>query len=596
MQYFIIFTVIFTFAVMLTIVFKKRIEQVLPIGIVTIILIIYIAGMFDNLKIGVIITQIFTLLQLATILIIIKKKGKNEIKQILERILTPGLLVYVLLFVGSIIINKNRIFEDYDEFSHWGVIIKNMFNYNTFGTNEESIVRFNEYPPFTAIFQYLFLGIQKIYREDTIIIAQNILYFSIIIPITKTIKWDKSMKKLLAIIPILIFLPMIFYENFFLDILVDGLLGTMFAYTMFCAFEKEENIIFKYTKILAGLIMLCLTKTTGITLAIVAILIIFIKKLLEIKNKNEKLIKEMIAIIIIVVITTMLTSIWYSKTKNEEKRWDFKQIVQTEENRSSEQMQITKSFKNALIYRKNITSKELTTWTCILLLISLQIYTISKVKDKDYNYYSKATLITIPIYLIGLWITYITIFDITEAVQVTCFDRYTSTILLANAIFSILALADVEEWNSKKIFITISILLSLIPLTTIETKYIDGKNYVTMSNINRDIFTKINKYKDKLQTEDKILYIVGSKGKGELLTKMNEYVIMPIRIEETIKGDFDTLEQLEKMAKDYTHIFIYRMDKEDKENVKAIFENKTVKNDTLYKVEYENEKIILKVQ
>ena len=67
-----------------------------------------------------------------------------------------------------------------------------MFLYNCFGTNEQSVVRFNEYPPFTALFQYLFLGISKVYREDIIITAQNILYFSIILPIIKNVKWKKG--------------------------------------------------------------------------------------------------------------------------------------------------------------------------------------------------------------------------------------------------------------------------------------------------------------------------------------------------------------------------------------------------------------------
>ena len=155
-----------------------------------------------------------------------------------------------------------------------------MFIYDTYGTNIESVVQFNEYPPFTAIFQYLFLKINEVYKEDIIIVAQNMLYLSIVIPITKNINWDKSLKKLVTIVPIIIFIPMIFYKDFYLNILVDGILGIMFAYVIFSALEKE-NTIFKYIKILAGEIMLCLTKTSVIGLAVLLILIILIKLLID---------------------------------------------------------------------------------------------------------------------------------------------------------------------------------------------------------------------------------------------------------------------------------------------------------------------------
>ena len=178
MSYCIIFSILITFATMLSITFKKRIEETMPISTVGIILLIFLAGLLDNLKIGAIIVQILTIIQLIFILVTILKKDKDGIKEILGRILTPGLLIYTVLFKINIITNKGRIFEDYDEFNHWAVIIKNMFIYNTYGTNPETIVRFNEYPPFTAVFQYLFLAVQKVYSEDTVIIAQNVLYLS----------------------------------------------------------------------------------------------------------------------------------------------------------------------------------------------------------------------------------------------------------------------------------------------------------------------------------------------------------------------------------------------------------------------------------
>lgn len=591
MSYCIIFSILITFATMLSITFKKRIEETMPISTVGIILLIFLAGLLDNLKIGAIIVQILTIIQLIFILVTILKKDKDGIKKILGRILTPGLLIYTLLFIVNVIINQGRIFEDYDEFNHWAVIIKNMFIYNTYGTNPETIVRFNEYPPFTAVFQYLFLAVQKVYSEDTVIIAQNVLYLSIIIPITKKIKWDKSALKILTAIPLIIFMPMILYKNFFLNILVDGILGIMFAYTIYSAYEDDSSI-FKTLKILAGTIMLCLTKTSGLGLAVLALIIILIKIIIDRKKDKSKFKSSIKSLIVICVITAILTSIWYIKVNNAQKRWDFSKYVNAEEDRQNSS-DILKSFTMSVFMRQDITTKQLTVFAVMILLIGLQIYSIKKVKNKNFTYYAIAMLVSIPIYLISLAITYMTIFENIEGTMLTCFDRYTSTILLATLCFNAFAMFDIKTKFSVELIVIASIIITLMPIDNIYTQYIRGKNYVKTSNTNRDIYTKIEKYKDKLNANDKILYMAGDKANIEYLKAMNEYVMMPVKIQNMISGNYESAEKFKKVIERYDYVFIYRTNTDTVDNIKECFEGGKVQRDTLYRVVKNNETIEL---
>ena len=583
MGYLIIYFIIIVYASMLTILLKKRMEEVIPISIVEIILIIFISGLLDNLKIGITITEVLAILQLILIIIITLKKRK----EIIENIVTPGLLVYTLFFLANIIINKDRMLENYDEFNHWGVIVKNMFLYHTYGTNEQTVVKFNEYPPFTAVFQYLFLMIQKVYREDIIIIAQNVLYFSIIIPITKNIKWDKSFLKVFLVLPLIILLPIVFYENFYLEILVDGLLGILFAYVIFSAFQ-EENIKFKYIKILAGEIMLVLTKTSSIGLAILAILIIFLEKIIfELKSDKEKAKKEIKLIIMVFLI----------KVNKAEKRWDFTQIIKTDESKTNQTSQIVVEFIKKNFLGEEITSRKFSVFSVIMLLICLQIYIATKIKTSKLIYYGIAMLLTIPIWLLGLLFMYVTIFDLREAMFLTCFDRYVSTILLANCVFQMLVILQVEETKGKtQAIIIIFVLLSLIPLSNIEEKYINGKNYIKMAHTNRYIYTQLKNYKNQLQITDKILYMVGTDTNTDYITSMNNYELMPIRIEQTIKNNFKDINHFKDMVKDYTHIFIYQIEDKKKNEIKELFEKNEVKTDVLYKVKNQNNRITLELE
>lgn len=593
MSYCIIFSILITFATMLSITFKKRIEETMPISTVGIILLIFLAGLLDNLKIGAIIVQILTIIQLIFILVTILKKDKDGIKEILGRILTPGLLIYTVLFIVNIITNKGRIFEDYDEFNHWAVIIKNMFIYNTYGTNPETIVRFNEYPPFTAVFQYLFLAVQKVYSEDTVIIAQNVLYLSIIIPITKKIKWNKSALRIITVTPLIVFMPMILYKNFFLNILVDGILGIMFAYTIYSAYEDDSSI-FKTLKILAGTIMLCLTKTSGLGLAILALIIILIKIIIDRKKDKSKFKSSIKRLIVICVITAILTSIWYIKVNNAQKRWDFSKYVNAEEDRQNSS-DILKSFTMSVFMRQDITTKQLTVFAVMILLIGLQIYSIKKVKNKNFTYYAIAMLVSIPIYLISLAITYMTIFENIEGTMLTCFDRYTSTILLATLCFNAFAMFDIKTKFSVELIVIASIIITLMPIDNIYTQYIRGKNYVKTSNTNRDIYTKIEKYKDKLNANDKILYMAGDKANIEYLKAMNEYVMMPVKIQNMISGNYESSEKFKKVIERYDYVFIYRTNTDTVDNIKECFEGGKVQRDTLYRVVKNNETIELEI-
>lgn len=594
MQYITVFLILLTFASMLVILTKKRIEEVMPISVVEIVLMIFLAGLFDQLEIGVIIVGILTVVQLI-IMLVMALKYQSEIKGIIKNILTPGFVIFSALFMFSAVINHGRILENYDEFTHWGLITKNMFMYNSFGTNPEHVVRFVEYPPFTAIFQYLFLAIQKVYTEDTIIIAHNILYLSIAISFTKNISWKKKdIVKMIGIIPIIIFIPMIFYQNFFLEILVDGMLGIMFAYVMISAVQKEENIQFKYLKIFAGITMLCLTKTTGIALAVIAVIVIIIKNIIDMRNKKKNAKIELRAMVLVIIIAALLTSLYYIKINNVETKWDYSQFVETSENMQGQQDRISKNYITQLLVGEKITNKKLTVFGIVITLMCVHILLIKSKENKYGKYFDITMIISVMLYLLGTLVVYTTIFDVSEALDLTSFARYLSTILLAYTIFIIYRASEIKRMEINKVLsVVIACMVLLLPISNIEMKYIDGKNYITTSRINRDFYTKLRYKKDKLSTTDKILFVTKNSDKTPWLKVLNEYEIMPIKISEAKAINFDEESEFEELAKQYTHIFIYHMEEEEKETLKDKFENQPVQENALYKVNNQNNEIML---
>ena len=110
-----------------------------------------------------------------------------------------------------------------------------------FGANSESVLQYNEYPPFIGIFQYIILILKNAYAEDVVIMGLNILYISFIIPMFQYIKWDKSILKLLIYIPIALFVPIFFYGDFYANLFMDGFMGCVFAYIIFSWYLNENR-------------------------------------------------------------------------------------------------------------------------------------------------------------------------------------------------------------------------------------------------------------------------------------------------------------------------------------------------------------------
>lgn len=596
MEFLYVFFILLITSITLMIIFKKKIEQVIPISVLEVILTIYITGLLDNLSLGVLIVCIGTLVQLIFILLYFRKRT-NEIKTIAKQILTPGLAIYIGLFVISIVMNKGRIFEDYDEYNHWGIMIKNMFLYNTYGTNPESIVVFNDYPPLTSIFQYLFIQIKGIYAEDVIITAQNILYFSMMIPITKNITWKKDVTRILLASMIILFVPIIFYANFYTNILVDGMLGLAFVYTIYSSYREEKDIPFQFLEIFCGMTMLILTKTQGIGLAILATIIIGIKLFLENKEGKEQTKKKIKLFCIAIICAIVLLLIWHIKVNQEKHRWDLSKIYQVDIKQEQTQElihTITQKFANAIFNGKYITARNLTTFHVILgicILLLLQYSSIEKIQKKKYVYYAIGMFVSTILYFLAMLWMYCTIFDANEALILASFPRYIFTILLADVMFFSFVL--LEKRQATSITIGLIILIGiLMPFQTIQVKYLNKNNYTTLSNQYRWQDTQIIKYRKYLDKEDKILYVSNRNiGNSIIQLALNQYVMMPISIKAVVPGTIGELENLiQAIQKDqYTHVFVYRATEEAKEEYATIFEENTIKNDTLYEVKQREE-------
>ena len=119
MTYIVPISIILIYSTILSTILKKRIEQTIPVSTLLMIIIIYITGMFDNLKLGVTIIRVISIIGLIIALsLLCKEKDKKVIKEKMKNIITPGAIIYIILCTLMIVINKGIKLDDIDEFNH----------------------------------------------------------------------------------------------------------------------------------------------------------------------------------------------------------------------------------------------------------------------------------------------------------------------------------------------------------------------------------------------------------------------------------------------------------------------------------------------
>ena len=218
--------------------FKYRsnisIEKIIPCTIISIILIIYIFGLFNFLKIGVysviILELVFTIL-----LIKLLKQKKIKIKEIIKLLLKPSMAIWIIGIIIIYFYYKGRMIISWDEFSHWGDVVKMMHYNDIFNTNPASLSAARGYPPIMSIFQYF---VEKLsfngYQEHYLFSSYHIFVLSLILPFIRHFKW-KDFLKILLVLLILIIVPTIFFNEayyYYNIIYIDPFLAILFSYLM----------------------------------------------------------------------------------------------------------------------------------------------------------------------------------------------------------------------------------------------------------------------------------------------------------------------------------------------------------------------------
>jgi hypothetical protein len=216
--------------------------------------VVYGAGLLKLMPYAVYIIFYSGLFLFALYLFLLKKKRYK-----IKGIFTPGIVFFILFSIYCTLLLKGVFLLHYDNFSHWGLIVKEMFRLDSL-PDVTTLVTFRNYPPGTAVFIY-FIGKIIGYTESHVLMAQSYLISASLSVLFAFCRWKKPGYILLTIVAGLTLLLVI--KNNIFDLLVDTLLGTVAIAVTVIAYAYKDNWMKNLTVNLPILVLLLFIKDIG---------------------------------------------------------------------------------------------------------------------------------------------------------------------------------------------------------------------------------------------------------------------------------------------------------------------------------------------
>lgn len=102
------------------------------------------------------------------IVLITKRKNKDVIKLWKNNFFSKGFYIFLLIYIIVFIYDYNRSFHVWDEWSHWGEMIKEMLRLDQFYSVESStLLVHKDYPPIIQLLELFFCNIRCVWGGGT---------------------------------------------------------------------------------------------------------------------------------------------------------------------------------------------------------------------------------------------------------------------------------------------------------------------------------------------------------------------------------------------------------------------------------------------
>lgn len=424
-------------------------------------LVMFFAGILNIMKEVFILIVILSLFQILTTLF-----NREKVKFFYSK------EFYFFIFISLIFlfIFRNKYFLLYDDFSHWGLVVREIFYSNRLPNFSDEIIMFQSYPTGAATFIYFVVKILG-FSEGNVFFAQFIIYLVCIMPLFSFVK----NKKLIPVTIISLYSLYLLFGNLGMrTVYVDTLLTCIsLAVTaiLFSAY-KNGDVSVSFIPLILGSTFLVTIKNSGLLFAVFLIIIFMILKTEEKSKWSFKYIA------FLAVGPFIISKLWSRHTELVFSEADLSKHSMSMDNYQSmlgaktyaEIISISESLFKRIFNIQELDIKIILLVVSFLLAHSIFDFYNNNKKNCILTQNNFKLFLTISgmyiTYQIGLWFMYIFSMPSSESLYLAGYTRYNVTVIsYLLGIVMVFYLSKLNENSSSKltkIFISVSALMILI--------------------------------------------------------------------------------------------------------------------------------------
>ncbi len=256
---------------------RRRLEETMPLAVTLMVGVAYVFGLFGNLNAGFYFVLSLSALAFAGLVVRLLRDEKKDLRSCL---LTPGAAAMLLAFVWVWLSFRHHMLYEYDEFSHWGTVLRNMMYFDAIPAGvKEANISYTDYPPAVTLFQYVWTRLSGSFNEGDPQRAMNIMILAFLMPAMRAQRW-KYWGSALCMAIALFVLPTLFNHGAYCTIYTDVILGCVFFHALYAWFFGPRD---RGRMVLTGssLFLLPLVKEAGLGLGLIALVIIAVDQAKE---------------------------------------------------------------------------------------------------------------------------------------------------------------------------------------------------------------------------------------------------------------------------------------------------------------------------
>lgn len=411
--------------------------------------------------------------------------------------------IYMLIFIVGFYLFYGKVFSAWDEFSHWGLVDKSIFEFKGFPQKyPNQQLNFPGYPLILSIWQSTSTLVTFRFVEYYLMLTNYLLYMTLFLNIIEMAAKNVEIRKYSLYLILIISSVLVFNPTFLVYIYVDAMIGILLASAfIFYINIKEHKLNSVILCMLA--VFLPLVKETGLFLFIIIFLVLAFCELAKKEKYNFLFIVFLIVLSFIGKMSWSLVKISEAWSTSELSLNSVIQLLKLEA--APYRYTIIKNFLNSS-YSFFISNGKL---QLTLITATFMVYLLLKLL-KAPRKYIMVVMTSVIVFSLSLLILYVFTFSEIEGIALASYSRYLSTIFSFS--FVVICYLAIKKVSIKVLLASILIVFLFLDYQTISFYYFKAPIANEEARIRRNDFTLSREIKDMLYGKRVMFITPGGSG------------------------------------------------------------------------------------